>query len=107
MKNQSLRIKVSERFLERVDQEAEARGINRSQLIRIGIENELHRKATDYKRDMEKELQEFFLRCMEAVEVLSQRKGNDYNDLLESIADDMEEVAKTIRDNKPEEVLEY
>lgn len=41
MKNKSLRIKVSEKFVGRVDRESNLRGLNRSQFIRNSIEKEL------------------------------------------------------------------
>ena len=41
MKNETIHIKVSEKFLKRLDYQADKRGLNRSQFARIAIENEI------------------------------------------------------------------
>ena len=48
-------------------------------------------------RNMEDELREFFLRCLEAVET----------DNIDSLPEDLREVADAIENDTPGEILEY
>lgn len=96
--------RLDDNIWEKLQEVAERNEQNRSEVLRDLVFRYI--KENTYT-NMQKQLEEFFSRCLETVEILSQREGNEYENTLWKLAEDLEGVAEAIRENEPENILEY